>query len=176
MIIPCTITWHADNLKNDKICPLAIPNQISTISMPIPSLVKIDWYLHALRLSSRKKILMCDGQITVKNWQNLSITFVAIQTQLQNINAHTKHIWKWKYKGHETDRLMSEVLRSDVWGSWSKWCWDKNKSRNVLLNSSLRKSGTQQVSENPHIHFKHVKSGLQVNVGKFQAGVCLTSY
>ena len=36
--------------KIDEICPLAIPNQISTISMHIPSLVKIHWCL--LKLSS----------------------------------------------------------------------------------------------------------------------------
>ena len=36
--------------KIDEICPLAIPNQISTISMPTPSLVKIHWCL--LKLSS----------------------------------------------------------------------------------------------------------------------------
>ena len=38
--------WWADNsnrtqTKIDEICPLAIPNQISTKSMHIPSLVKI---------------------------------------------------------------------------------------------------------------------------------------
>ena len=36
--------------KFDDICPLAIPNQISTMSMHIPSLVKIHWCL--LKLSS----------------------------------------------------------------------------------------------------------------------------
>ena len=36
--------------KFDEICPLAIPNQISTISMYIPSLVNI--YLCLLKLSS----------------------------------------------------------------------------------------------------------------------------
>ena len=40
--------------KFDEICPLAIPNQISTISMHIPSLVKIHWNL--LKLSSGNKI------------------------------------------------------------------------------------------------------------------------
>ena len=39
--------------KIDEICPLAIPNQISTISMHIPSLVKIHCCL--LKLSSRSK-------------------------------------------------------------------------------------------------------------------------
>ena len=39
--------------KIDEICPLAIPNQIFTISMHIPSLVKIHWCL--LKLSSRNE-------------------------------------------------------------------------------------------------------------------------
>ena len=37
--------------KIDEICPLAIPNQISLISMHVPSLVKILW--HLLKLLSR---------------------------------------------------------------------------------------------------------------------------
>ena len=36
--------------KIDKICPLKIPNKISKISMRIPTLVKIHWYL--LKLST----------------------------------------------------------------------------------------------------------------------------
>ena len=44
--------------KIDEICPLAIPNQISTISMHIPSLVKTHWCL--LKLSSGNKKWM-DG-------------------------------------------------------------------------------------------------------------------
>ena len=58
---------RADNSINIwwNICPLAIPNQISTISMHIPSLVKIHWRL--LKLSSGKEIRtdalqMTDGQ------------------------------------------------------------------------------------------------------------------
>ena len=46
---------QADNsAKFDENCPLAIQNQISTISMHIPSLVKIHWCL--LKLSSAKEI------------------------------------------------------------------------------------------------------------------------
>ena len=42
---------RADNCKkNDEICPLAIPNQASLMSMHIASLVKIPCYL--LKLSS----------------------------------------------------------------------------------------------------------------------------
>ena len=45
--------------KFDEICPLAIPNQSSTISMHIPSLVKIHWFL--LKVSSGNEI-RTDGQ------------------------------------------------------------------------------------------------------------------
>ena len=43
----------------DKICPLAIPNQISTLSMHISNLMKIHWCL--LKLSSRNEKQM-DGR------------------------------------------------------------------------------------------------------------------
>ena len=41
--------------KFDEICPLAIPNQISTISMHIPSLVKIHWCLLMLSSGNEKR-------------------------------------------------------------------------------------------------------------------------
>ena len=41
--------------KIDAICPLAIPNQISTIWMQIPSLVKIYWSLHKLSSGNEKQ-------------------------------------------------------------------------------------------------------------------------
>ena len=44
---------HITLSKFDEICPLAIPDQISTISMHIPSLVKISPCL--LKLSSRNE-------------------------------------------------------------------------------------------------------------------------
>ena len=73
-------------LRIDKICPLAIPNHISTISMHILSLVKIHWYL--LKLSPGNEnmdVLQADN--SVKNWwmptSNLKI-------DLNNINAYTK--------------------------------------------------------------------------------------
>ena len=49
--------------KINEICPLTIPNQISTISMHTPSLVKI--HLHLLKLSSEKqKYRQTDGRTT----------------------------------------------------------------------------------------------------------------
>ena len=49
--------------KIDEICPSLIPNQISTISMHISSLVKIQWYL--LKFCLEMKIQKCDGHITL---------------------------------------------------------------------------------------------------------------
>ena len=48
------MSWADYSIKFDEICPLAVPNQISTISMHIPNLVKIHWCL--LKLSSGNEI------------------------------------------------------------------------------------------------------------------------
>ena len=72
-------TWS----KTDEINSLAIPNRISTISMHIPSLVKIHWYL--LKLSSRNESMYVSR---ADNCQNLT-KFAHWQSQT-NINAHTK--------------------------------------------------------------------------------------
>ena len=50
--------------KFDEICPLAIPNQISIITMHIPCLVKIHWGL--LKLSSGNEIQRMDGRMYVR--------------------------------------------------------------------------------------------------------------
>ena len=65
---------RADNLSNiGEICPLAIPNQISFISMPVPSLVKIPW--HLLKLSSGNENMGVSwADNSIKIWQNLSIS------------------------------------------------------------------------------------------------------
>ena len=47
---PCYLLSYRPEMKIDEICPLAIPNQISLMSMHIASLVKIPCYL--LKLSS----------------------------------------------------------------------------------------------------------------------------
>ena len=72
--------------KFDEIHPLAIPNQISTISMHIPSLVKIHWCL--LKLSSGNKNMgMSRADNSIKIWRNLPISDP--KPDLHNINAHT---------------------------------------------------------------------------------------
>ena len=56
------VSQENNSLKFDEICPLALPNQISTILMHIPSLVKIHWQL--LKLSSEMKYTWTDVQLT----------------------------------------------------------------------------------------------------------------
>ena len=73
--------------KFDEICPLAIPNQISTIPIHIPSLVNIHWCL--LKLSSGNQNMDVSwADNSVKIWQNLPISNP--KSDLLNINAHTQ--------------------------------------------------------------------------------------
>ena len=88
--------------KFDEICWLASPIQISTISMHIPSLVRIHWRL--LKLSSENENMgLSRADNSVKIWRNLPISNP--KPDIHNINAHAKFtqviIWKWK-----TDRRM----------------------------------------------------------------------
>ena len=79
--------WQITPSKFDKICPLAIPNQISTVLMHIPSLVKIHWCL--LKLSSgNENTGMSRADNSVKIWRNLPIS--NSQPNLHKINAHSK--------------------------------------------------------------------------------------
>ena len=84
--------------------PFSNPNQISTISMHKPSLVKIRFLL---KLSSvNKNMDMSQADNFAKNWRNLPISNP--KAELHNINAYTKFgktplifteiIWKWKYE------------------------------------------------------------------------------
>ena len=52
-----------NSIKNDEICPLAFPNQISLISIHISSLVKIPWYLLKL-LSGNENMGVSRADIT----------------------------------------------------------------------------------------------------------------
>ena len=70
-----------------KICPSTIPNQIFTISMHTPRLVKFHWYL--LKLSSGNEnfdISRADNSVKIwRNWPNNNP-----KPDLHNNNAHTK--------------------------------------------------------------------------------------
>ena len=67
--------------------PLAIPNQISTISMHISSLVKIHWHVLKLLSWNEKSDMLLEDN-SVKNWRNLPISNP--KSDLYNINAHIK--------------------------------------------------------------------------------------
>ena len=73
--------------KFDKLCPLEIPKQMSTISMHIPSLVKIFWYLLKL-LYRNQNTDVPQADNSVKSWLNLPIN--NSKPDLHNSNAHTE--------------------------------------------------------------------------------------
>ena len=79
---------RADNsVKICLICPLAIPNQISLMSMHIASLVKIPCYL--LKLSpGNENMGVSRADNYVKILRNLLISNP--KPDVHNINAHTK--------------------------------------------------------------------------------------
>ena len=68
----------------DKICPLAIPKQISTISMHISSLVKIIDIYKSYR--TKMKIQMCHGQTTLPKIDKICPS--AIANQIFTISMH----------------------------------------------------------------------------------------
>ena len=77
----CRGLIHVNISKTDEICQLAIPNQISTISVR----KSIDIYSS---YRPQKKNQTCRGQKTVKNWRKLAI--INPKPDLHNINAHIK--------------------------------------------------------------------------------------
>ena len=86
-ILPLSCRGQITLSKIDKICPLAIPNQIFFISMHVPSFFKIPWYL--LKLSSwNENMGMLRAGNSVEIWRNLPIGNP--KPDLHNINAHTK--------------------------------------------------------------------------------------
>ena len=83
------LSWSTPS-KLDKIYPFAIPNQISTISMYIPSLVKIHWCL--LKLSSRNEKWACLGRIRPSKFDELGL--LAIPNQISTISMHIPELVK----------------------------------------------------------------------------------
>ena len=87
----------------DEICPLTIPNQISTISMHISSLMKIHWYLLKLspgnentdgRMDNRRTDEQKDDQReTVIPWHHRPITkFIIIIFKEYDLALQTIHV------------------------------------------------------------------------------------
>ena len=96
--------------KIDAIRPLAIPVQISIITMYTPSLVKIHWYL--LKLSGNENVDVSRADNSV-SWQNLPINNA--KPDFLNINAPT---WLVKIYIHVL-KLTSGNKNTD--GRWTHW-------------------------------------------------------
>ena len=76
--------------NNEEICPLSIPNQISFISMHVPSLVKIPWHLQKLR-SGNENMGLSWADNSIKIWQ---ICPLAIPNQMSTISMHRPSLVK----------------------------------------------------------------------------------
>ena len=102
---------RTDNCQIDEICPSAISNQVSTISMHTPSLVKIHW--HLVKLSSgNENMYVWRADKSVKTWRNFLINNP--KPDFHNINAHTHRVW-WKsidiYSSYHPETKIQTFLR-----------------------------------------------------------------
>ena len=86
---------------------LAIPNQISTISMQMPSLVTIHWYLLTLSAGNENTDVSWADD-SVKNWQNLPLS----KPDLHNVNAQTKF-------GENPLTLTQVIFPNWKYGRWT---------------------------------------------------------
>ena len=112
-IIPCHFLWRG--IKNEKICSLSIQNQISTILMHIPSLVKIHWYL--LRSLSGNKNMdrwMYDRQMNGKMKTKTTNVIPSYPTTIlwQGIKVI---VGKWKHGQKETDVRTNRCDGQPTW-------------------------------------------------------------
>ena len=157
---PETKIWvclgHITPSKIDEICPLAIPNQISTISMHIPSLVKTHWCL--LKLSSGKEKWM-DGwtydrrtdrqmdRLTDTNVKPLYSATIVCKMQIPNSQMMMKVLCFTSlstlyisYPDNGKVIMIGSVQWSTV-QSWAEFClqtwnlWSEVKSTNHLDTS-----------------------------------------
>ena len=107
---PLTCRRQITLSKFNEICQWAIPKQTSTISMHIPSLVKIHWYL--LKLSSRNEntdISQADNSIIDQ------ICPSAIPNQISTISMHTPSLVKinWYLLKLSSGNENTDVSRAD---------------------------------------------------------------
>ena len=104
MIISCHYYVSDRKLSNtDKIYPLPIPNQISTILMHIPSLVKTHWYL--LKLPPGKENQWTNGWMYVRQ-----IDRWTYNTWTTNVNMWI--LVKYKKKPTNTFWLKQKTVRA----------------------------------------------------------------
>ena len=94
----------------DKICPLAIPNQISLISINVPSLVKIPW--HLFNISSWNKNM---GVSREDNCQNLT-KFDHKQSQTRSPQYQcTYQVWWKSVDVYSSYHPETKYGRTDDW-------------------------------------------------------------
>ena len=127
------VSWEdnsAKKKKKKKMTKLAIPNQISTITMHIPSLVKIHWYL--LKLSSgNENIDVSRADKSIKKWWNLPISNP--KPDLYNINAHTK----FGYLSYRSKTKIRTDLDRQKKGRGGGSSWEEVGVKPVLLAQNL---------------------------------------
>ena len=109
----------------EEICPLAIPNQISFISMHVPGLVKIHWCL--LKLSSGNENMgVSRATNPVKIWRNLPIS---IPNQISTLSKHIPNLVKIHWcllKISLGNKIQTDVQLED--GRLDEWTdtWTSN--------------------------------------------------
>ena len=130
---PNTKIWaclgHITMSKFDEIYPLAIPNQISTISMHIPSLVKIHWSL--LKISSGNENRACLGQITMSKFDE--ICPLAIPNQISTISMHIPSLVKIYWC------LLKLSSGNEIWtdGRTHDWLMDTQTHGSLTWNHNI---------------------------------------
>ena len=159
-------------VKIDEICPLAIPNQISTISMHTPSLVKINW----LKISSRNEntdrqthrrpkwyhntpLLSCGGEYKIDEPEKLLLYLVNSGAIFScfSINEYPQYMFLWR-TGENNSRIIANhsFLTIPLWiilcKTWAKHihCKWKAKTKLCLVRASLH-----FFAQEPFLHGVH---------------------
>ena len=169
---------HITLSKIDKNCPLAILNQISTISMHISNLVKIHW---CLLIIQKKKILTCHGQTTLSKIDE--ICPLAFSYQISTISMHIPSLVKICWHLH---KLLSRNKNTD-WGHTKISDW--HKCQPLLLSWQIPQSNCLYFSyfskkitfcANCLLSRKNIQNGKVYFLGKirktFQNVVCWNFY
>ena len=102
--------------KIDEIRPLAIPNQISTISMHIPSLVKIHWCL--LKLSSGNEM---DGRTDVRRTDGLTDDQRETMIPRHYCVAGYKKQWRYCWRLHPS--ICQSGYLPNHWAKFNQTCF-----------------------------------------------------
>ena len=123
---------HVTRLKYAKIFPLANPNQNATISMHIPSLVKIHWCL--LKLSSRNQI-WTDGRMT---------------------DGQTHRYPTWN---HNTLPLLYGGYKKNT-NRQDKWFWIIHVNQNKIVSFKIKRLGKNDIPSDVERTVEHCQNNL----------------